>query len=155
MSLLPRLTLLVAVALATTPLLPALAAPTPPSSTPRQANDRHKAVFEMSSEDPVGWDALLKNLENLVAHYGPANAEFEVVAHGQGIGIMLKTNVALAERMAALAKQGVVFAACNNTMKRKGIAREALLPFVTVVPAGVAEIIEKQEAGWAYLKSGR
>ena len=67
---------------------------------------------------------------------------------------MLKSNAALAARMEALTKQGVIFAACNNTMKRKKIAKSDLLPFVTVVPAGVAEVIEKQEAGWAYIKRG-
>ncbi|MFN3429487.1 MAG: DsrE family protein, partial [Candidatus Sericytochromatia bacterium] len=96
----------------------------------------------------------LRNLENLTRHYGPGKARFEVVGHGAGIGLLLKSNTAQAERMAALARQGVVFAACQNTMTRKQIPPEALLPFVTVVPAGVAELIEKQAAGWAYIKAG-
>jgi intracellular sulfur oxidation DsrE/DsrF family protein len=142
-------------ALLLVPAAPAVAAsPAPAAQATEQAPVRHKAVFEMTAEQPAAWDALLKNLENLIAHYGAANAQFEVVAHGPGIGLMLKSNAALASRMAALAQQGVVFAACENTMKRKRIARAALLPFVTTVPAGVAELIEKQAAGWAYIKSG-
>lgn len=149
-----RFALLAALAIAALPAMPALAAaPTP--APKQQATTRHKAVFEMTSDQPAVWDATLRNLENLTKHYGPGNAMFEVVGHGTGIGIMLKSNAALASRMETLAKEGVIFAACNKTMKRKGLTRADLLPFVTVVPAGVAEIIEKQEAGWAYIKAGR
>ena len=154
MSRFSRFALLAAVAIAATPAVPALAAPAATPTPHQQATAQHKAVFEMTSDQPAVWDATLRNLENLTKHYGPGNAMFEVVAHGTGIGLMLKSNAALAERMEALAKQGVIFAACNNTMKRKGLTRADLLPFVTVVPAGVAEIIEKQEAGWAYIKAG-
>lgn len=133
-----------------TPLAPAWAADAPPQVVARP----HRAVFELVAPQPASWDALLKNLENLLAHYGDGGAQFEVVAHGPGIGLMLKTNAKLAARMEALARRGVVFAACANTMKNKGIAKTQLLPFVTVVPAGVAEVIEKQEAGWAYIKAG-
>ena len=142
--------LLAAVAIASLPAMPAVAAP----AANQQATAQHKAVFELTSEEPADWDATLRNLENLTRHYGPGNAAFEVVAHGPGIGIMLKRNAALTARMEALAKQGVVFAACNNTLTRKKFARSELLPFVIVVPAGVAEIIEKQAAGWAYIKAG-
>ncbi|MFP5501749.1 MAG: DsrE family protein [Candidatus Sericytochromatia bacterium] len=149
---LPRLALVAALLIAAAPAAPAIAA-TPAPAT-QQATAKHKAVFDMTSGQPAVWDATLRNLENLTAHYGPANVSFEVVGHGAGIGLMLKSNAAQAARMEALAKQGVIFAACNNTMKRKQIARSELLPFVTVVPAGVAELIEKQEAGWAYIKAG-
>jgi intracellular sulfur oxidation DsrE/DsrF family protein len=34
------------------------------------------------------------------------------------------------------------------------VTQADLLPFVTTVDSGVAEVVRKQEAGWAYLKSG-
>lgn len=114
----------------------------------------HRVVFELSTDHTPSWNALLNNVENVQAHFGAANTEIEVVAHGPGIGLVLKSNPALADRMEALSKQKVVFAACNNTLTRKKIPSEDLLPFVTVVPAGVAEVILKQEAGWAYVKAG-
>ncbi|MNS81247.1 DsrE/DsrF-like family protein [compost metagenome] len=147
-----RFALLAAVAIAAFPAVSALAAPSPVPH--QQATVQHRAVFDMTADQPAVWDATLRNLENLSRHYGPGKARFEVVGHGGGIGMMLKANSAQAERMAALAEQGVVFAACRNTMTRKKITDSELLPFVTVVPAGVAELIEKQAAGWAYIKAG-
>lgn len=153
MTRLSHLALIAALAIAAAPAAPAIAAAPVPASR-QEATAQHEAVFDMTSGQPAVWDATLRNLENLTAHYGQANVSFEVVGHGAGIGLMLKSNAAQAARMEALAKQGVIFAACHNTMKRKKITRSELLSFVTVVPAGVAELIEKQEAGWAYIKAG-
>ena len=60
-------------------------------------------------------------------------------------------------RPGAMRKQseaGVRFAACQNTMRRRNISKEDLLPFVGTVDSGVAEVVRKQEEGWAYLKGG-
>ena len=45
------------------------------------------------------------------------------------------------------ADDGVVSAACRDTMEKNKVAREELLPFVTTVDSGVAEVVRKQEAG--------
>ena len=148
------LALLAAAAVTMLPAVPAQAGAPPAPPAAHHATATHRAVFELTTDQETAWGAILTNLENLTAHYGQANVQFEVVAHGPGIGIMLKANTALAPRMEALARRGIVFAACNNTMKRTQIATEALLPFVTVVPAGIAEVIDKQAAGWAYIKAG-
>jgi intracellular sulfur oxidation DsrE/DsrF family protein len=39
-------------------------------------------------------------------------------------------------------------------MQKHSINKDMLLPNVTIVSSGIAEIILKQEAGWSYLKSG-
>jgi intracellular sulfur oxidation DsrE/DsrF family protein len=56
--------------------------------------------------------------------------------------------------MRKLADAGVVFAACENTMKRKNLTKADLFDFATTVDAGVAEVVRRQEAGWSYVKSG-
>ncbi|MDZ7647160.1 MAG: DsrE family protein [Cytophagales bacterium] len=48
--------------------------------------------------------------------------------------------------------KGVVFAACNNTMKRRKLTKADLLPTATVVPSAMIELTLKQEKGWAYVK---
>ena len=58
------------------------------------------------------------------------------------------------ERMQKLSESGVVFAACENSMEKKQVTKADLLPFVTTVDSGVAEVVRKQEAGWSYIKSG-
>jgi len=76
------------------------------------------------------------------------------VTHGKGLGLVLKTNTALQKRLETISKSGVVLAACENTMRRKQVTKESLLPFATTVDSGIAEIVRKQEAGWAYIRSG-
>jgi len=58
------------------------------------------------------------------------------------------------ERMTQSAEKGVVFAACENTMKRRGVSKEALVSFAHTVDSGVAEVVRKQEAGWSYVRAG-
>lgn len=114
----------------------------------------HRVVFELTSDNPAVWNAVLNNLQNTQQRFGAENTELELVAHGPGIGIMLKKDEAQAARMQGLSRGHVVFAACHNTMQAKHLTQADLLPFVSVVPSGVGEVILKQEAGWAYIKSG-
>jgi intracellular sulfur oxidation DsrE/DsrF family protein len=60
----------------------------------------------------------------------------------------------LADRMKKLADAGVLCAACENSLRKKNVPKAALLPLVTTVDSGVAEVVRKQEAGWSYIKSG-
>lgn len=64
------------------------------------------------------------------------------------------TNTVQAERMKKLADGDVVFAACRNTTRRQHVTAEALLPFATTVDSGVAEVVRRQDDGWAYLHIG-
>jgi hypothetical protein len=99
------------------------------------------------------WTAVLNNVENLRAAFGDT-AQIEVVAHGQGLSLLVVKGNALAKRMEKLSMSGVVFAASENTMKRQRIGKDQLLPFAITVDSGVAEVVRKQEAGWSYIKSG-
>ena len=142
-------------ALALFPPLPPAARAQQAAPQPAAAGKSHRALFEVTADGPAQWTATLNNVENLREALGPEATEIAVVVHGDGLGFLLKTNDAtLQERMRGLAAKGVVFAACENTMKKKNVTKADLLPFVTTVDSGVAEVVRKQEAGWAYLKSG-
>lgn len=114
----------------------------------------HRVVFEVTVDGTAQWEAVLNNVENARRALGPARTEVRVVAHGKGIGLLRKTNTALAERIARLAASGVRLAACENTMQRLTLTRADLLPAVGTVDSGVAEIVRLQSDGWAYLKAG-
>lgn len=124
------------------------------SSTTGDTQPGHRLVMEVSADDPRVWDAVLNNVENLQTVFGADATAVELVTHGGGLGMLLGTNSAQAQRMEKLAAGGVVFAACENTMKRKKITPADLLPFVTIVDSGIAEVVRKQEQGWPYVKSG-
>ena len=97
---------------------------------------------------------IILETKNLTKAFAPEKTVVEVVAHGKGLDLLLSQDAALAERMRRNADAGVVFAACANTMKKRGVTKEALVPFAVVVDSGVAEVVRKQEEGFAYLKTG-
>ena len=97
---------------------------------------------------------MLNNVKNVREAMGQATTEVLVVAHSKGLGMLLKENNTMADRMKEMAGSGVVFAACENTMKKKNVSKDQLLPFATTTDSGVAEVVRKQEAGWSYIKSG-
>ena len=96
--------------------------------------------------------AGLGNVENLREALGAGSAQVEVVAHGKGLGDLMKTNTALAERMQKLSDSGVAFVACENTMRKNSVTKEQLFPFVTTVDSGVAQVVRRQAEGWSYVK---
>ena len=119
-----------------------------------QKSKKHRVVFEVSIGGEEAWQSVLNNVENVQKSFGQANSEIEVVLHGKGLGMILKTNTSQEERLKTLSGKGIVFAACENTMKRMNVTREQLFPFAVTVDSGVAEVVRKQEAGWSYIKSG-
>ena len=48
----------------------------------------------------------------------------------------------------------MTFAVCANTLRGRKMDLSSLVRGVTLVPAGVAEVVSKQEAGWSYIKGG-
>ena len=116
-------------------------------------SQRHRVVIELTSEGSKQYEAVLNNVQNVINALGKGT-EVLVVTHGSAIGFVQKSNDEFAERMEKLSKEGAVFVACKNTMKRKQITKDQLLPFVKTVDSGVAEVVRRQEAGWAYVKGG-
>lgn len=118
----------------------------------------HKVVFEVTIDGVEKWLGALRNVENVQESLGAKMTTIEVVTHGKGVGMLLaKTSAENAELKSALEKlqaAGVVFAACENTMKREKIEKKDLVELAITVDSGVSEVIRKQEEGSAYIKSG-
>ena len=114
---------------------------------------QHRVVIELTSDDPKVWEALLNNVDNLKKALYPIS--IEVVTHGKGLQLLVPAKVGtLAVRAQHSASQGVVFAACQNTMRAHKLSVKDLVPWATPVDSGVSELVRKQEAGWSYLHSG-
>lgn len=111
-----------------------------------------RVVFHVNEAGEQHWESVLGNVEHLREALGAANTEVEVVAHGEGIGLVMATNAALAGRMKRLSEEGVVFDACENTMRSRNVTKEELLPFAITVDSGIAHVVRRQEQGWAYVK---
>ena len=110
-----------------------------------------RVVVQVSEADPARWNLALNNVRNLQQDLGADNVTVEVVAYGPGIG-MLKMDSAVGSRISEALKSGVKVAACENTMRGQKLTHADMLPNVGYVPAGVVEIIQRQQEGWAYLR---
>lgn len=124
----------------------------------QSANIMHKVVFEVAIDGAEKWEAALRNIENVQKALGGKTTKIEVVAHGKGIGMLLAKTAATNPEMKATVEKlhasGVVFAVCENTLRRMQLTKAQLVPLATTVDSGVSEVIRKQETGYAYIKSG-
>jgi len=112
----------------------------------------HKVVIQLNTADTASWSSTIGNIRNLQKIW-PNNISIEVVAHGKGLDLIVANKTHLANDVNALSKEGVVFAACENSMRKHNVTKADLLPVAITVPSGVAELVLKQEQGWAYLKA--
>lgn len=112
----------------------------------------HKVVIQLNTAVTASWSSTIGNIRNLQKIW-PNNISIEVVAHGKGLDLIVANKTHLANDVNALSKEGVVFAACENSMRKHNVTKADLLPVAITVPSGVAELVLKQEQGWAYLKA--
>ena len=113
----------------------------------------HKVVIQLSSSDTLAWKGLMNNIKNLKAFWGDSVA-IEVVAHGPGIGFLMKEKTTQLDRIIDFKSKGVVFAGCENTLLERKISKESIIQEAGFVKSAVVEIILKQEQGWSYIKGG-
>jgi intracellular sulfur oxidation DsrE/DsrF family protein len=116
------------------------------STTPK-----NRVVMQVSDADPGKWNLALNNARNLQADLGAGNVAIEIVAYGPGIG-MLKSDSVVATRIGEALGQGVKLEACENTMRGQKLTKADMIDGIDYVPAGVVEIMQKQQQGWAYLR---
>lgn len=112
---------------------------------------KNKVVFQVSDNDPSKWNLVLNNVRNLQTELPDDEPEIEVVVYGPGIG-MLKADSPVAKRIADTLKHGVKVVACENTMKGMKLTYADMLPSIGYVPAGVVELMRKQQQGYAYIR---
>jgi len=114
---------------------------------------KHKIVIQFMDSDSVGQVIVTQQIGNVRALW--PNAEIEVVCLGGGLDLLTSTKSKAAGEVADWSAKGVVFAACNNTMKLRKVKKEDLLKQAVVVPAAIVELATKQEEGWSYFRGGR
>lgn len=113
----------------------------------------HKVVVQLNTADTSAWSSTIGNIRNLQKVW-PNAIQVEIVVHGKALDLLVKDKTHLANDIIALTKEGIVFSACENSMRKHHIQKSDLLTEAFTVPSGVAEIILKQEQGWSYLKAG-
>ena len=117
----------------------------------REAPAKSRVVIQVSDADPAKWNLALNNAKNVQADLGAANVEIEIVAYGPGIG-MIKAGSPVSMRIDEATMTGVKVVACENTMTNMKLTRGDMLKGLDYVSAGVVEIMQRQQQGWAYVR---
>jgi len=122
-----------------------------PAQAQQPAAARSKVVMQVSDGDAAKWNLALNNAKNLQTDLGAANVEIEIVAYGPGIG-MLKSDSVVGSRVDEALSSGVKVVACENTMRGQKLTKPDMLGGIGYVAAGVVEIMQRQQQGWAYIR---
>jgi len=118
----------------------------------QSTNTKHKIVFQLTTADTMAHKALMKQLANIKS-VSP-ETEIEVVCHGPGLEMIQKQKTVVLKGIQTAKANGVVFQACEFSLKERKVEKEAILSEASFVKAGIIHIVEKQEAGWSYIKAG-
>ena len=121
------------------------------SAVTRSAASLKGVVIQVSEADPAKWEMALINARNVRKAYGDKPINVEIVAYGPGLQ-MLRSDSAVAAGLTEANQNGVKLLACGNTMATTHTTRDELNPEVNVVPAGVVEIMQRQQDGYAYVR---
>lgn len=115
--------------------------------------DKHKIIFQFTNGiDTLQQKAMINQLNNLTTHW--PKTKYEVVIHSMGLPLVMSAKSKQMQAIKALRAKGVRFVVCENTLKSQKVTKEQLMSEVEYIPVGIAEIVEKQEQGWSYVKGG-
>jgi len=120
-------------------------------ATPALAAEKSKMVIQVSDNDSAKWNLALNNAKNIQKDIGNANVDLEIIAFGPGIN-MLKAESEVGNRINEAVESGVKVLACQNTMRNQKLEKDDMLGSIGYVPAGVIQIMQQQQKGYAYLR---
>lgn len=119
-----------------------------------QAQKDYKVVFDITSKDSLDHKNLIRWINGIVM--AEPTSQVEVVFYGKSLEMATKDKSTVADAVQQLAtKNNVAFKVCAVAMKNNNIEQSQLIPGVQIVPDGIYEIIQKQRAGWGYIKATR
>lgn len=111
---------------------------------------KYKIVFQLTSGDTAVHRLTVRQINNALAE--APRSSVELVCHGAGISFLQVSKTTLADKIQELKNKGVTFAACENTIRDRGIDKKDIVSQAIFVPAGVIELADKQRKGWSYIK---
>jgi uncharacterized protein len=116
------------------------------------AGPKHHVVFQLSEPEGSAWSSLALHVNNTMKSLADdGGSQIEVVFYGPGLSMLTKSSTAYEEPLKQLSEKGVKLLACRNAMKMRNVKTEDLYPFAGQVDSGIAEMVRKQEGGWAYI----
>jgi uncharacterized protein len=117
-----------------------------------QKNPEHKIIFQLTTGDTTAHKQLVKQFNNILS-VSPTT-KIEVVCHGSGLDMLVSGKTIVEEKVKLLSDRGVIFNACEFSIKERKVDRSKIIAVSGFVPAGIIEVVTKQELGWSYIKAG-
>ena len=121
------------------------------SAVSMAAQQKAKIVLQVSDNDSAKWNLALNNARNAQDDLGKDNIDIEIVVYGPGIH-MLRMEATTATRVTQAIKSGISIVACENTMTAQKINKADMHDAISYVPAGVIQLMKRQQQGWAYIR---
>ncbi len=112
---------------------------------------KEKLVIQISDKDPGKWNLALNNARNVQAALGADKVDIEIVAYGPGVA-MLEMDSEAGNGVAKAIENGVKIIACQNSMKGAKLTDADMLPGIGYAVSGVVEIMQRQQAGYSYVR---
>jgi intracellular sulfur oxidation DsrE/DsrF family protein len=106
----------------------------------------------LSIGDTLAHKALMKQIGNITS-VEPTTL-IEVVCHGPGLDMLRKDKSTVTKKIDEFSQKGVVFNACEFSMKERNVTSEQIISSSKFVKAGIIYIVTKQREGYSYIKSG-
>jgi intracellular sulfur oxidation DsrE/DsrF family protein len=117
-----------------------------------QAPRQHRIVMQLVSGDTLVHKGLMRQLRNILE--AAPSTQLEVVCHGPGMDLLMTDRSSVIHKVDESMGGGVVFLACENTVKERKLDVAFIHPKAVLVKAGIIHIVERQEDGWTYIKAG-
>ena len=119
----------------------------------REEGSMIRVVFHLDVDEEKRLAMALNNMENLLKEVSPTEAAVCLVANGSAVRLFARERAAGDSlRVAELARKGVRFLMCNNSLTNLSLDPGALLSDCEVIKAGIMELIQRQADGYAYIK---
>ncbi|GMR21027.1 MAG: hypothetical protein BMS9Abin36_1625 [Gammaproteobacteria bacterium] len=116
-------------------------------------------LIQLNSGDRAHIEESLNEVESVLNYYREIgqSARVEVITNGDGLTLLRKDISPFAERVKSMQREydNLTFVACQNTINRlnaeQGITVQ-LIPGTVVIDSAVAQIMRRQQQGWAYIQ---
>lgn len=130
------------------------------AASPVMAGEKaHRLALQISDDSPQKMNTVLNVAANMSRYYSAKGEEIEIeiIAFNKGLHMLRTDTSPVKKRIGDFSKSmtNVSFKACGNTIKgmtKKEGKMPPIFAFADVVPAGVVQIMERHEAGWAVVR---
>ncbi len=107
----------------------------------------NKVIFHLHDKDNI--TTAFSNINNLIKDI---EKDLSIVLLMNGDAVKNMCDDKNKNKVSHFQKKGVDFKVCGNSLKAFDIDKTDLISDVSIVPAGVGELVRKQNEGWAYIK---